>query len=229
VLLDQGEVQRLGSKTPSSKVDVRVIAATNRDLHRRSEEGAFRGDLYSRLCVIPMTMPPLRDRLEDVDVIAPRLMRKLAKKYDKRGAEGWLLEADIARLKEVTWPLNVRQLEAALEHALLVKPPKEPLRPGLEKAIAARGLAGHHEPTVTRIDPAAIWGQIKRREGRPENLKSLKRRYGQPVAYASAELAEGELSKKNAAQAFAMSYRAYIGWMYRNRPGKRERRPARAT
>ncbi len=105
--LQEREFERVGGAEPV-KVDVRVIAATNRDLRRMREAGAFRDDLYHRLAVFPLRVPPLRDRRSDVPLLARTLSAR-------RGLELAWTEAALARLAAHDWPGNVRELENAIE------------------------------------------------------------------------------------------------------------------
>lgn len=116
-VLQEREFERVGGTHPI-KVDIRVIAATNRDLDEAVRTGQFRQDLYYRLAVVRMTMPRLRDRKEDI----PMLARHFIQKHAKRGsgkAKPISPEA-MACLKNHDWPGNVRELENAIEHALVL-------------------------------------------------------------------------------------------------------------
>jgi DNA-binding NtrC family response regulator len=106
--LQDGEIQRVGSPR-TEKVDVRIIASTNRDLLTEAQNGRFREDLYYRLAVVELVVPPLRERRSDI----PALAEELARRYgDKFGLERLRLSPElIARLAEADWPGNVRQLE----------------------------------------------------------------------------------------------------------------------
>ncbi len=115
--LQEREILRVGGTEPI-KVDVRIIAATNRDLEQMLKEGKFREDLYYRLKVIPITCPPLRDRREDIEVLALHFMRKAALAA-ARGVEEISPEAREA-LQAYHWPGNVRQLEWAIERAVVL-------------------------------------------------------------------------------------------------------------
>lgn len=114
-VLQEGEIQRIGENTPR-KVDVRVIAATNRDLEQLVAEGKFRQDLYYRLNVIPIYIPPLRERRED---IAP-LIEHFIRKYSPPGQRKHLSPEALARLMRYDYPGNVRELENAIEHAVVL-------------------------------------------------------------------------------------------------------------
>lgn len=115
--LQEREILRVGG-TEALKVDVRIIAATNRNLEQLLKEGKFREDLYYRLKVIPIECPPLRERREDIEALALHFMRKaaLAAARQVRGISPAALEA----LKAYRWPGNIRQLEWALERAVVL-------------------------------------------------------------------------------------------------------------
>jgi formate hydrogenlyase transcriptional activator len=116
-VLQDGEFERVGG-TQTLKVDVRLIAATNRDLERAVAEDRFRADLYYRLNVFPIVIPPLRKRLQDV----PRLARHFAMLYaSKMGKKVGPLAADVLdRLTAYSWPGNVRELQNVIERAVIV-------------------------------------------------------------------------------------------------------------
>jgi PAS domain S-box-containing protein len=116
-VLQEKEIQRIGGQN-TIPIDVRVIAATHRDLEKMVEEGKFRQDLYYRLNVIKIEIPPLRKRKEDIRLIAANLLKKLERKFHRRGIE---LSAEvIERLQQHTWPGNIRELENVLERAINV-------------------------------------------------------------------------------------------------------------
>ncbi|MEZ4299818.1 MAG: sigma 54-interacting transcriptional regulator [Polyangiaceae bacterium] len=115
--LETGEILRLGAMRPR-KVDVRLIAATNRDLARMVHEGSFRADLYYRLAGAEVVLPPLRERLEDLESLVAALLRMACA---SQGVPPKALSgAALRRLATHTWPGNVRELKSALERAVLV-------------------------------------------------------------------------------------------------------------
>lgn len=116
-VLQEREFQRLGS-SETFKVDVRVIAASNVDLLASVREGTFREDLYYRLNVVPVIMPPLRDRLEDVPALADHFMQKICR-LERMPFKTISSEA-LAKLSGYAWPGNVRQLENAMEVAIVL-------------------------------------------------------------------------------------------------------------
>ena len=111
--LQDGEIRRVGESAPVL-VDVRIIAATNQDLRRAIAERRFREDLFYRLNVVPLRIPPLRERREDVPLLARHFLDRL----NRRGGpqKRWSVEA-LSRLLEHDWPGNVRELENVVEHA----------------------------------------------------------------------------------------------------------------
>ncbi|MCH7775311.1 MAG: sigma-54-dependent Fis family transcriptional regulator [Gemmatimonadetes bacterium] len=138
-VLQDKQVRRVGG-TKSRKVDIRIIAATNEDLSRHIQDGKFREDLYFRLSVITLTLPPLRERGDDLMLIVDALLKELAEHHD-------LPVPDITpqarrSLLDYHWPGNVRELRNAVERALLLSAPGEldprELRPQSE-TIARQG------------------------------------------------------------------------------------------
>ncbi|HUB08270.1 MAG TPA: sigma-54 dependent transcriptional regulator [Myxococcales bacterium] len=115
-ILQEKEFQRVGGEETLS-VDVRVVAATNRDLEAEVRAGRFREDLYYRLAIVPLSLPPLRDRAADVPELALHFLRKHAPRVNRR-VKG-ISEAGLARLSAYPWPGNVRELENAIERALV--------------------------------------------------------------------------------------------------------------
>jgi two-component system NtrC family response regulator len=113
--LQEREVDRIGGGRPVS-VDVRVIAATNKDIERAVKEGAFREDLYYRLNVITLFIPPLRERKEDIPVLAGHFLRKF-----NTGADVRMDASALSSLMAYGWPGNVRELENVIERASVLK------------------------------------------------------------------------------------------------------------
>jgi len=125
-VLQEREFQRLGS-SETIRLDVRVVAATNCDLNGRIEQGKFREDLYYRLNVVPIHMPPLRERRQDIAVIAPFLVEKICKSEDI-AAKSLSPEA-VERLSNYSWPGNVRQLENFIAMAVALSGDRHTLAP----------------------------------------------------------------------------------------------------
>ncbi len=118
-VLQEGELTKLGAST-STKVDVRVIAATHRNLTAMIEDGSFREDLYYRLAVVPLTIPPLRERKEDIPELIDALFQRAKERHGLLDVR--LSPAVHQRLISYRWPGNVRQLENVLERMLVLSP-----------------------------------------------------------------------------------------------------------
>ncbi len=114
--LESGEIKRVGAPRPIN-VDTRVVAATNRDLLAMAREGKFREDLYYRLCVIPLSLPPLRSRPGDIRLLAEHFV----KLHGPRGQRVVLLPPALAALEAHPWPGNIRELRNVIHRALLLR------------------------------------------------------------------------------------------------------------
>jgi transcriptional regulator with GAF, ATPase, and Fis domain len=142
-VLQAGEFRRVGSER-TRKVDVRIVAASNRDLARMVEEGKFRQDLYFRLNVARIFLPPLRERREDIPLIVEHLIAKHAAPSGKGGAKA--IEPDVmARLIDYRWPGNVRELENEIMRALALSGERITVA-DLSPQVAARGDDGPGQP-----------------------------------------------------------------------------------
>src|ERR687894_1084739 len=115
--IEEKMVDRIGGRAPVP-VDVRVVAATNKDLKAAVDKGEFRGDLFFRLAVFPIEVPPLRDRGEDVVLLARHFASEIGREL--RGREAQLSPESIVALKQHHWPGNVRELENAIERACII-------------------------------------------------------------------------------------------------------------
>ena len=145
--LQEGEIERLGG-TSTVKVDSRVVAATNRDLSAAVQAGKFREDLYYRLNVIQVVLPPLRERVEDIPLLADHFVARYAAKNNKQfsGITPGAMEA----LEAYAWPGNVRELENAIERAVVLSPGSEIDIDALPQPLlhAARGPRGPIPPAL---------------------------------------------------------------------------------
>lgn len=115
-VLQERELERLGSNK-TRHVDVRVIAATNTDLRVALENGTFREDLYYRLNVLPLNIPPLRERKSDIPYLADHFVRKVAKEMDRPCS---ISDEAVQRLMAYDWPGNVRELENVIERSIVL-------------------------------------------------------------------------------------------------------------
>ena len=116
-LIQQGEIEKVGASN-SSKVDVRIIAATHRNLQAMIEDGTFREDLYYRLAVIPLELPPLRERLEDIPELVQHLFLKSKQKHGR--TELHLPESLLPGFSNYDWPGNIRELENVIERLVVL-------------------------------------------------------------------------------------------------------------
>ena len=191
-VLQQREVIPVGS-TKAEEVDVRLIAATNRDLERDIEQGRFRRDLYYRLNVISVEIPPLREREEDIPLLAEHFLESY--KHDGKPAPSKLSADAMAVLQGYNWPGNVRELENVIERAVVLtsgstintnalpgrlrEPPSVPLiqegtpanptlevieRAYIEHVLRAEGGNKTRAAEVLGIDPSTLYRKIKRYE-----------------------------------------------------------------
>jgi DNA-binding NtrC family response regulator len=115
--IEEKMIDRIGGRAPLA-VDVRVVAATNKDLKTAVEQGQFRGDLYFRLAVFPIEVPPLRERGEDVTLLARHFAAEIGREL--RGREAELNDDAVAAIRRHQWPGNVRELENAIERACII-------------------------------------------------------------------------------------------------------------
>ena len=165
--LQEGEIERLGG-AGAIKVDARVVAATNRDLLQQVREGRFREDLFYRLNVISVTLPPLRDRAEDVPLLVDHFVARYAAKNGKPIRR--VTDAALEALQVYPWPGNVRELEHAIERAVvLCKTPEidlddlpEPVRAG-GAVRAAATLPGSPEARTLTVPLGTTMDEIELR------------------------------------------------------------------
>ena len=162
-VLQEGEFERLGG-TRTIRVDVRIVAATNQDLAQMVKEKRFREDLYYRLNVITITVPPLRERREDISVLAQHFLRVYAAKNNRR-LEG-LTDDAVRRLEAYAWPGNVRELENVIERGV----------------VLARGA---------RVDVTDLPPEIAGATPLPEGVLTI--RIGTPLAEIEARLLDATL------------------------------------
>jgi formate hydrogenlyase transcriptional activator len=118
-VLQEQEFERLGS-THTRQVDVRLVAATNRDLTEMTKQGEFRSDLYYRLNVFPIRIPPLRERREDIPLLVQYFMQKYARRMGKRIET--VPTATMQKLVDWPWPGNVRELQNMIERGVILSP-----------------------------------------------------------------------------------------------------------
>ena len=143
-VLEEGEFEMLGSSR-TLKVDVRVIAATNRNLSEAVALGTFRSDLFYRLSIFPITMPPLRERKEDIPMLVTHLVNQVSTKLG-RNIET-IPQSALRLLEDYDWPGNVRELRNVIERAVIVTQ-----GPKLQFTETFEPLTSWHDPLITHTD-----------------------------------------------------------------------------
>jgi DNA-binding NtrC family response regulator len=190
-VLQEREFEPLGSEQ-TVRVDVRVIAATNRDLAQLAAEGKFQEDLYYRLHVIPIVMPPLRERREDIPLLVEHFVRRHATRAGKR-IDG-ITEEAVAFLTSAPWPGNVRELENTIERAVVLAP----------------------RPIIEVADIALIGGISQPAAGLPAlNLKQNLEWTERETVRRALDAARGV--KKDAAESMGISQRAFSYYLAKHR------------
>ena len=171
-VIETGEFERLGS-SETIKVDVRIIAATNRNLEEEVSKGRFRDDLWYRLNIFPITMPPLRERMEDISLLVNFYVQKISKRMGK--TIEIIPERVMIALQNYHWPGNVRELENVLERGVinssgpklhLVDELKQPLK---DLSISQKPLAAVERDYIVRILEKTHW-KVSGKNGAAEIL-----------------------------------------------------------
>ncbi len=151
-VLEEREFCPLGGDR-SKKVDIRIIAATNRDLESMSRSGSFRDDLFFRLNVVPLYLPPLRERTQDIAALASHFLAKYKKRHGREDAA--LADKDVARMSAYSWPGNIRELEHAIEKFVILGDLPIPEASGAPLPLgAARGGEGPVGPLKDAVKAA---------------------------------------------------------------------------
>ena len=150
--LQERELERVGGNE-TIKVDVRVVSATNRNLEKMIEDGEFREDLYYRLNVFPINLPPLRDRLEDLPILTNHFIAKFARQMGV--AAGGVAPDGLQKLREYNWPGNVRELENIIERATILARGAPLGAAHLDFGRRAVATSGANQSGATPIVPVA--------------------------------------------------------------------------
>jgi DNA-binding NtrC family response regulator len=201
--LQEHEFERVGGNQ-TIKVDVRVIAATNRDLLQRVKNGQFREDLYYRLNVVTIDIPPLRSRTSDIPLLAAHFLERYAKENGK-AIRGFADEA-LERLVRYPWPGNVRELENAVERAVVVtrgdQVRPEDLSPSI---LAAKGAPDGMPPipgsTLADLEKYAILKTLEHTGGSTSRASEILQISPRKIQYKLHEYQDGKKPEDNAAAA----------------------------
>ena len=162
-VLQEREFDRVGGTKPVS-VDVRILAATNRNLEERAAEGTFRPDLFYRLNVFPIIVPPLRDRLEDL----PLLVRSFVERFNARVGRQIVQVSDetIAQLSNYDWPGNIRELQNTIERAVILSSgPQLQLPPGSFPTPADATSSSEEFATLEDVERVHIQDALEKSKG----------------------------------------------------------------
>ena len=173
-VLQEQELERVGD-TSTRKVDVRIIAATNRDLRVEVEEGRFRQDLYYRLSVFPIALPPLRERHEDIPLLAAHFARKSARQMGRPTPQ--ITKATMDALAAYDWPGNIRELQNAVERAVIVTR-SGPLQFELPKSPPRAASAAPAAPAPVLSPPTLLTREELKRQERENVARALKQADG---------------------------------------------------
>jgi formate hydrogenlyase transcriptional activator len=191
-VLEDGEIQRLGSTT-TRKADIRLIAATNRDLRRDVRDGRFRSDLYYRLSVFPIELPALRDRCEDIPLLVWHFIESRQRALNRRIAK--IPKTSMDLLQAYEWPGNVRELQNVIERAMILSTGPvlrvedalggaSPERDSNDRRRASESLADTERAHITEVLSRCRWtiegrGQAAERLGlNPSTLRNRMRKLG---------------------------------------------------
>jgi transcriptional regulator with GAF, ATPase, and Fis domain len=171
-VLQEKKIQRVGSNK-LIEADVRIIAATNRDLEKAVAAHRFRLDLYFRLNVFPVRLPALRDRMEDMALLAEHIGKRIARAMGREymGIAGEMMNA----LKQYDWPGNVRELENVIERALITSGPNRPM--SLSQPLI--GLGAGFEPLASDGGRATSSEPLTAADGRAITMEEMKQRQEQ--------------------------------------------------
>jgi two-component system response regulator AtoC len=153
--LQESEFERVGGVT-TTRVDVRLVAATNRDLKKAVQEGRFREDLYYRLNVVTVTLPPLRERVDDIPLLVEHFIAKHNERLGKKEAVERVTEGAIACLMAYDWPGNIRELENVVERAVLFAEGGTITREELPDAVRNDPRAPPDAESSDRPEPAGL-------------------------------------------------------------------------
>jgi transcriptional regulator with PAS, ATPase and Fis domain len=150
--LQEREIRPVGASR-EKKVDVRVVAATNRDLQKMVEEGKFREDLWFRLNVVRLVLPPLRERRNDVPLLTQYFLAKYNARYNR---DVRLTESGLKTLRDFTWPGNVRQLQHLIERLTILAPQARIDAEAVHDAITAMEPGGAAGETLAETEADQI-------------------------------------------------------------------------
>ncbi|WKN44815.1 sigma 54-interacting transcriptional regulator [Tunicatimonas pelagia] len=179
-VIQEKEFERLGGNK-LIKTDARIIAATNRDLEHEVAEGRFRSDLYFRLSVFPIHLPPLRNRKEDIEELAYYFLEKFCRKTDKKIKK--LSASDLERMTVYEWPGNIRELEHIMERSVLMSTDLK-LHLAMERPTQQRkkSEATFEFKTMQQVEADLIYETLKRTSGKVRGRNGAAEILGLPAS-----------------------------------------------
>ena len=232
-VLQDGEFSRLGG-TQDTRVDVRIIAATHRDLERMIAEGQFREDLFFRLNVISITLPPLRERPDSIPLVAEYFLRKYSDAYKRPYTP--IPKAILQQFLEYQWPGNIREIENLIQRMVIlgIESSSREIAQMLAAPIVRRSLpvnssSGHapHQPVIVQSKPGTPEPHVSERGG-PAGSSSGKERLGslKDAARIAAQQVERDLileslkrmrwNRKETAKLLGVSYKTLLAKIREN-------------
>jgi DNA-binding NtrC family response regulator len=214
-VLQDGEFARLGGKRDIA-VDVRVLAATNKPLERQVGEGLFREDLFYRLNVVTIHIPPLRERREEIPIFLDFFLRKYSEYYGKQPAP--FSDYAVGRMMEYPWPGNIRELENLVKRYTIVGNEQQIIRelsthkPIVQSFVAARGYAEPPAPTPVLATPTGSTGGNGKPELELPSLLEIGKRAAMLAEREAIErvLAQTRWNRRQAARILKISYKALL-------------------
>lgn len=185
-VLQEGEFERLGNPK-TIKVDIRIIAATNRNLEEQIRQKLFRKDLFYRLNVYPITIPPLRDRISDIPLLADHFVKRFNLKLGK--CVNKISKKTLKQLQSYAWPGNIRELENIIERAIIISAGsflviEQLQKPGFEEEANLLPLAEYERQYIIKVLEKTYWrvdgpeGAARILDMHPETLRSRMRKLG---------------------------------------------------
>ncbi len=184
-VLQEREFQRVGDPK-TTKIDVRVIAATNTDLAQMVADGTFRDDLYYRLNVIPIQLPPLRDRREDIPLLVQHFVQRFCKAATPPRPPVTVSQEAVRQLMAYAWPGNVRQLENTIERAIALSPGRAQIEEGAlptevqtavevqpAPALADLDAGIDFDAYVAEVERTLIWRSLEKTKGNKRQAAKL--------------------------------------------------------
>jgi two-component system response regulator PilR (NtrC family) len=196
-VLQERKFRRLGG-TEEIDADIRILAATNRDLSKMVAEGGFREDLFYRINVIPLRLPPLRERLDDIPQLAEHFVAKFAEQMGK--PISGLSKDALTRLRGYAWPGNIRELENAMERAVALERTPTILPDSLPEQLQVAGTAPRVAPAAPAPSSTPVLGEGFDLEGHVQDIER---------EYIAEALRRAGGVKVKAAELLGMSFRSF--------------------